>query len=222
MATLCIAAGLTAKGKLEARSDSTVLEGDELAKALRNAHVLGNILLTPQTEYTAGQQRAAKDLYRELFGTPAGGTDARSLGTEWAAAIRDLDRDLDRLLGQRTQYPFMDALVPLRDTVAAMLDKQPGWYMTEPAKQEDMLLDAKEDVLDKIRSFMAGPQRAIYDDARAFLTSQDANLAYIDPDACVRIRAVLDDPACFKGTAIQDLKSDLLVPQGEGGLEGSG
>lgn len=210
VATLCIAAGLTAKGKLEARSDSTVLEGDELAKALRNAHVLGNILLTPQTEYTAGQQRAAKDLYRELFGTPAGGTDARSLGTEWAAAIRDLDRDLDRLLGQRTQYPFMDALVPLRDTVAAMLDKQPGWYMTEPAKQEDMLLDAKEDVLDKIRSFMAGSQRAIYDDARAFLTSQDANLAYIDPDASVRIRAVLDDPACFKGTAIQDLKSDLL------------
>lgn len=210
VATLCIAAGLTAKGKLEARSDSTVLEGDELAKALRNAHVLGNILLTPQTEYTAGQQRAAKDLYRELFGTPAGGTDARSLGTEWAAAIRDLDRDLDRLLGQRTQYPFMEALVHLQDTVAAMLDKQPGWYMTEPAKQEDMLLDAKEDVLDKIRSFMAGPQRAIYDDARAFLTSQDANLAYIDPDASVRIRAVLDDPACFKGTAIQDLKSDLL------------
>ncbi|WP_295513204.1 BREX system P-loop protein BrxC, partial [uncultured Sulfitobacter sp.] len=210
VATLCIAAGLTAKGKLEARSDSTVLEGDELAKALRNSHVLGNILLTPQTEYTAGQQRAAKDLYRELFGTPAGGTDARSLGTEWAAAIRDLDRDLDRLLGQRTQYPFMDALVPMRDTVAPMLDKQPGWYMTEPAKQEDMLLDAKEDVLDKIRSFMAGPQRAIYDDARAFLTSQDANLAYIDPDASVRIRAVLDDPACFKGTTIQDLKSDLL------------
>lgn len=210
VATLCIAAGLTAKGKLEARSDSTVLEGDELAKALRNSHVLGNILLTPQTEYTAGQQRAAKDLYRELFGTPAGGTDARSLGTEWAAAIRDLDRDLDRLLGQRTQYPFMEALVPLRDTVAAMLDKQPGWYMTEPAKQEDMLLDAKEDVLDKIRSFMAGPQRAIYDDALAFLTSQDANLAYIDPDASARIRAVLDDPACFKGTAIQDLKSDLL------------
>ena len=210
VATLCIAAGLTAKGKLEARSDSTVLEGDELAKALRNSHVLGNILLTPQTEYTAGQQRAAKDLYRELFGTPAGGTDARSLGTEWAAAIRDLDRDLDRLLGQRTQYPFMEALVPLRDTVAAMLDKQPGWYMTEPTKQEDMLLDAKEDVLDKVRSFMAGHQRAIYDDARAFLTSQDANLAYIDPDACARIRAVLDDPACFKGTAIQDLKSDLL------------
>ena len=210
VATLCIAAGLTAKGKLEARSDSTVLEGDELAKALRNSHVLGNILLTPQTEYTAGQQRAAKDLYRELFGTPAGGTDARSLGTEWAAAIRDLDRDLDRLLGQRTQYPFMDALVPLRDTVAAMLDKQPGWYMTEPAKQEDVLLDAKEDVIDKIRSFMAGHQRAIYDDARAFLTSQDANLAYIDPDAGARIRAVLDDPACFKGTAIQDLKSDLL------------
>ena len=210
VASLCIAAGLTAKGKLEARADSTVLEGDELAKALRNSHVLGNVLLTPQTEYTSGQQRAAKDLYRELFGTPAGGTDARSLGTEWAAAMRDLDRDLELLLGQRPQYPFMDALMPLRDHVEAMLDKQPGWYITEPVKQEDDLLNAKEDILDKIKSFMAGNQRAIYDDARAFLASQDANLAYIDPDASVRIRGVLDDPACFKGTAIQDLKSDLL------------
>ncbi len=91
-----------------------------------------------------------------------------------------------------------------------MTEKQPGWYMTEPAKQEDDLLDAKEDVLDKIKSFMAGAQKGIYDDARDFLATQDANLAYVDPNAPAMIRAVLDDPDCFKGTAIQSLKSDLL------------
>lgn len=210
VATLCIVAGLSAKGKLEARLDSTALEGAELARALGNTHSLPNVLLTPQTEYTAAQQRKAKELYRELFGTPAGGTDARSLGAEWQTAIRELARDLDALVAQRGQYPFVAALVPLRDRVQAMTDKQPGWYMTEPAKQEDDLLDAKEDVLDKIKSFMAGAQKAIYDDARDFLATQDTNLAYVDPNAPAMIRAVLDDPDCFKGTAIQSLKSDLL------------
>jgi hypothetical protein len=210
VATLCIAAGLSAKGKLEARLDSTALEGADLARALGNTHTLPNVLLTPQTEYTAAQQRKAKELYRELFGTPAGGTDARSHGTEWQTAIRDLARDLDALLAQRGQYPFVAALVPLRDRVQAMTDKQPGWYMTEPAKQEDDLLDAKEDVLDKIKSFMAGAQKGIYEDARDFLATQDSNLAYVDPNAPAMIRAVLDDPDCYKGTAIQSLKSDLL------------
>jgi dGTP triphosphohydrolase len=210
VATLCIAGGLSAKGKLEARADSTVLEGEELAKALRNSHALGNVLLTPQTEYSPGQLRAAKELYRELFGTPAGGSDARSLGGEWQTAIRDLSRDLEALVALKAQYPFVAALTPLKDRVAAMVDKQPGWYMTEPAKQEDDLLDAKEDVLDKIKSFMAGAQKAIYDEARSFLTSEDANLAYVDPNAPGQIRAVLDDPECYKGTAIQALKSDLL------------
>lgn len=210
VATLCIAAGLSAKGKLEARLDSTALEGADLARALGNTHTLPNVLLTPQTEYTAAQQRKAKELYRELFGTPPGGTDARSLGAEWQTAIRDLARDLDALIAQRGQYPFVAALVPLRDRVQAMKDKQAGWYMTEPAKQEDDLLDAKEDVLDKIKSFMAGAQRAIYDDARDFLATQDSNLAYVDPNAPAMILAVLDDPDCYKGTAIQSLKSDLL------------
>jgi hypothetical protein len=100
--------------------------------------------------------------------------------------------------------------VPLRDRITAMLDKQPGWYITEPIKQENDLLNGKEDILDKIKSFMAGNQKVIYDEARGFLATQDANLAYIDPAASGHIRGVLDDPACFKGSSIQALKSDLL------------
>lgn len=57
---------------------------------------------------------------------------------------------------------------------------------------------------------MAGNQKAIYDEARTFLATQDANLAYIDPAASGQIRSVLDDPDCFKGPSIQALKSDLL------------
>jgi hypothetical protein len=210
-ATLCLAGSLSAKGKLEARSDSSLLEEDELAKALRNSHVLGNILLTPQTEYSSAQLSKARELYRELFSKPAAGSDARSLGAEWAAATRELASEIDKLAVLERDYPFLSALHPLKARIEAMRDKPAGWYMTEPAKLEDDLLDAKEDVLDKIRSFMAGAQREIYDDAREFLQTQDGNLSYADQTVAEQIREALLDPDCYKGTAIQGLKSNLYA-----------
>lgn len=209
-ATLCIAAGLSGKGKIEARSDGTVLERGDLAKALRNSHMLANILLTPQAEYTPAQLRKAKDLYRELFGKPAEGADARRLGAEWTEAVRELSNELDRLMNRQHDYPFLAALAPLAAKIDAMRDKPAGWYVTEPAKQEDDILGAKEDILDKVRSFMSGAQKGIYDEARAFLHDQEGNLGYADPASVTKVRGVLAAPDCYKGAAIQSLKADLL------------
>lgn len=211
VATLCITASLSGKGKCEARSDGTPLEGAELARGLNNSHMLGNILLTPQLEFTASQIRAAKDLYKELFGLPADGSDARVLGGEWAESTRNLADELNQRVTEKYKYPFVAALEPLRDQVVAMLGKPAAWYITEPVKHEDALLDAKEGILDKIRSFMGGAQKEIYDDVRDFLQSQEANIGYVDAAAGEKLRAALRDPDCYKGTAIQALKSDLYT-----------
>ena len=77
--------------------------------------------------------------------------------------------------------------------------------------QEDQLLDAKEDVFDKVRSFMRGPQKGIYDEVRSFLTKQDQNLGYSEGAAADKLRQVLEDPQCYKGTAIQELKADFYA-----------
>ncbi|MGO7078405.1 BREX system P-loop protein BrxC [Rhizobium johnstonii] len=211
VATLCLTASLVAKGKCEARSDGAPLEGAGLARALNNSHVLGNILLTPQVEFTSFQIRAAKDLYRELFGQPADGSDARVLGGEWADSARKLADELNGLLAEKQNYPFLVALESLRDRIAEMTGKPPVWYITEPVKQEDALLNAKEDILDKIRSFMAGAQREIYDDVRGFVRSQEANIGYVDVSAGEKLRAALNDPECYKGNAVQSLKADLYA-----------
>ncbi len=211
VATLCLTASLSAKGKLEARSDGSLLEGQDLAQGLNNSHKLANILLTPQVEFTAAQIRAAKDFYKELFGLPADGSDARALGGEWSQSIVKLADEVDLRLGEANKYPFVQALKPLRDQLASMLGKPATWYITEPVKALDALLDAKEDVLDKIRSFLAGAQREIYDDARAYLKAQEANIDYVDPDAGEALRRVLADSGCYKGGAIQAVKNDLYA-----------
>lgn len=209
-AVLCLAGSLVAKGKIEARVDSAIKEGLDLAKALNNSHALPNILLTPQTEFSAAEIRRAKELYQELFAQPSSGTDARGLGAEWATSIDALEAEVDGLVRQSHRYPFLTALEPFHELLRGMKGKPANWYISDAAKREDNLLNAKEDILDKVKSFMGGAQKGIYDDARDMLTSQSANIDYVDPDAGAKLRAALEDPGCFKGSMIQNLKSDLF------------
>lgn len=211
IAVLCLTASLVARGKLEARADSALLEGDALVQGLRNSHALGNILLSPQIEFTAPQIRKSRELFQALFDLPASGNDARSLGAEWQAQLRKLTSELEALGRQATGYPFVAALDPLRIVLDSMRDQPATWFITGPLGQEDQLLDAKEDILDKIRSFMSGPQKGIYDEVRAFLTAQNQNLDYAENSAADTLRQVLADPQCFKGTAIQELKADFYA-----------
>jgi hypothetical protein len=208
-AVLCLAGSLVAKGKIEARVDSTVSEGFDLVKLLNNSHALPNILLTPQQEFSAAEIRKAKELYQELFSKPAAGSDARSLGAEWGASIKELEAEVDRLTRQAHDYPFLTALEPFQQQLRSMMDKPAVWFITDAPKHEDKLLDAKEDIFDKVKSFMGGAQRTIYDDARDAISSQSANIDHVDAEAGQVLRAALADPECFKGTAIQNLKSSL-------------
>lgn len=106
-------------------------------------------------------------------------------------------------MNRQRDYPFLRALAPFAATIDDMRDKPARWYVTEPARQEDDLLNAKEDILDKVRSFMSGAQRGIYDEARAFLHDQEGNLDYADPASVTKIREVLAAPDCYKGPAIK-------------------
>ena len=210
-AVLCLVAGLSGKGKLEARLDGCVLERAALAEQLQNSPALANILLAWQTEFTPDQLRKAQEIYRALFNRPSDGTDVRTIGGEWAESIPDLSEELDRFIADKARYPFVGALEPLAEMIRAMAGKPATWYITGPAGQEEELLNAREEVLDRIRNFMGGAMRRIYDDARDFLHDHEANIPYVDDAAGQAMARVLADPECYRGTAIQSLQFDLYA-----------
>jgi len=211
IAVLCLTASLVARGKLEARADSALLEGEALVQGLRNSHALGNILLSPQIEFTSAQIRKSRELFQELFDLPASGNDGRSLGAEWRVQVRKLIGDLEKESRAIAAYPFAAVLDPLRTILDGMRDQSAAWFITGPIGQEDQLLDAKEYIFDKVRNFMSGAQKGIYDEVRSFLDTQDQNLGYANDSAADTLRRALADPQCFKGTAIQELKSDFYA-----------
>jgi len=200
---------LVTKGKIEARIDSDVKEGLDLAKALNNSNALLSILLTPQLEFTTVEIRRAKELYQELFSQPSSGTDARSLGAEWISSIGSLEAEVDNLVHNSNLYPFLSALKPFHQTLNHIKGKPANWYISEAPKLEDDLLNAKEDIFDKVKSFMGGSQKGIYDDARNMLNDQSSNIGYVDPETGKILRAALEDPNCYMGSTIQNIKSKI-------------
>lgn len=208
-AVLCTLANLCARGKVEVRVDGNLLEDSELERAIRNSHGHGNVVLEPQVEFTASQIRFLKEFFEDFFNSPPRGSEAKSLGKETGDAFQELKHELAPLVAQASQYPFLNALTPEIEKLKDLTGKPYTWYLTELPHQEDSLLDVKEGIIDPIRKFMNGPQRTIFDNAREFVQNQEPNFAYIDGDDAAQITACLTDPECFKGSRIQQVKTQI-------------
>ncbi len=205
-AVLCTLANLCARGKVEVRSDGNILEEDDLERALRNTREQSNIVLEPQVDFTASQMRNLKEFYADFFDSLPRANEAKAIGKETGEALQELINQLAPLSSQSSQYPFLNALIPVQDKLKELNGKPYAWYLTDLLRQEDELLDLKEKVVDPIRKFMSGPQKEIYDSARQFVQAQEANFSYIEGNDSSQVIDALADPECFKGNRIQQVK----------------
>ncbi|MFQ5420220.1 MAG: BREX system P-loop protein BrxC, partial [Anaerolineae bacterium] len=162
----CILSKLCARGKIELRRDSALLEDDELVRAIANTHGYSNLLLSPQIEFSTAQVRGLRDFHADFFAGPPYANEAKALGQETAQAFRELGQTLTAWRQQATHYPFLTALdEPIR-VIQALTGKPYTFYLTDLRQQEGDLLEMKEAVIDPILSFMNGPQKEIYNQAR--------------------------------------------------------
>ena len=211
-AILSTLAMLCARGKIEVRKDGNILEEGELEKALLNSREHANVVLDPQIDFSASQVRNLKEFYEDFFDAPPQSSEAKVLGKDTGLAFQKVIDELNLLVVQSSQYPFLNSLVPTIEQLESINGKPYTWYLTELSNNEDELLDLKESVIDPVRKFMSGFQREIYASSKEFIQSQDANFAYInenDNDSINQIKIVLADPSCYKGDKIQNLKSQV-------------
>ena len=206
-AILCILAKLCAAGKVELNSDSNILEDDQLEKALLNTHGHANLIVEPLSDFNAGQIRSLKQFYGEFFDSPTSSTEAKALGKETTAAIKEKIEALSKLVADKNKYPFLSELDKIIETLKELKGKPYTYFLTDLHKIEDNLLDLKEDVVDPIQRFMSGPLKTIYDDAVNCLKRQEHNLSYIDGDESDQILTILKDSSCYKNNKMQQVKS---------------
>jgi len=197
-------AGLCARGKLEVRLDSNLLDGDELLNALTNSRNHANVILEPQIDFTASQVRACREFYADFFDEPAPSGDAKVLGQKTGEAFARLIAQLEAL--PASGYPFREKLGSAIATLKSAGGKPYAWYFTDLLNQKDELLDLKEQITEPIRIFMKGPQREIFDAAQAFVQEQEANFSSGSAPGVDELRGMLADPGCFRGNRMQQVK----------------
>ena len=218
-AVLCTLAKLCARGKVDVWVDGNLLDDTELEQALRNSRGHGNTVLEPQVEFTASEIRALKEFYGDFFDAPPAAGEAKALGKETGGALRNLVNQLAPLVAQASQYPFLSALTPVVEELQELTGKPYSWYLTDLVRQKDALLATKEGVIDPIRKFMSGSQKKIFDNARQFVQIQEPNLIYIEGDEAAQVDALLNNPECFKGDRMQQMKTHIEALQSKIGAE---
>lgn len=206
-AILCTLAKLCARGKTELRSDGNILEEGDLERALRNTHGHSNVILDPQIDFTASQVRQLKKFYEDFFDGPPISGEAKALGKETAIKFDALLHELTPLAAQKAQYPFLMALDQPLEKIKELTGKSYTFYLTELSRQENELLDLKENTLDPVRRFMGGVLKGLYDEARNFVQAQEPNFPYVEGVEAQQIQEALKNPECYKGNLMQQTKT---------------
>lgn len=203
----CTLAKLHARGRVEIRQDGNILEGDELAQALTNTRAHPNLVLTPEEEFTSSQVRVLKDFYNEFFDKPPKAEEAKDLANETKSELQQHYEKLRILANDSHNYSFLTVLTPVLNQLREAIGKPYAWYLTDFGADADELLDAKDNIISPVLSFMNGAQRTIYDEARDFLKLEEANFQSTGYDDALQIKQTLDDPHCFRGDHMRRVKS---------------
>ena len=206
MAGWCITARLFRRGKIEGRQDTNSLDDGQFYEALSNNRYHQNTMVSPQIEFDKGQINLLKKIHSEAFNETNPYHEAKEVVGLFKAKAREVANEIQVLLGQSREYPFVKSLEPLEGLLKKILGMDYATLITEAKNFEDELLNDKENKLDPIRKFMAGEQKKIYDRMLVFLTGNQANFDYIDTTERSVLNDAHDSAQPFYGNVMQDVK----------------
>ena len=202
----CTLALLCAKGKIEASIDSNPLENDDLVRALKNTHAHPNVILEPQIVIPPPPIRKLKDFFNDFFDAPPKAGEPKALGREVVDSFKELLKDLENLIYQKTSFPFLSDLESPIEKIKNLTEKSYTYFFDGFSKDADDLLGLKEDAIDPIRRFMSGAGRKIYEDAKSFIEAEKPNFEYIESDEISEVEDLLFNSPCYKSNRIQQAK----------------
>ncbi len=199
-----IVASLIGFSKVTLTVDGNVLKRSEVATALRNTQKHSHAIVAPQKIFDERKVANFRKFCTEFFDEGGAPKDPLELARHGADKLKSkLDELKATVSGSR--YPFVDQLSEPIGLLEQAVGKPDDWYLTNFNLGDD-LLEAKENLIDPIQSFLSGAQRSIYDEASALLTSHGSNLSYLPAGSDETVKNVLADPNAFRGNKMAQLK----------------
>jgi len=199
-----VVAWLVGNSKITVTVDGNVLKRTEVPAILRNTQKHSHAVLALQKLFDERRIATFRKFCTDFFDEATPPKDPLELARHGS---EKLGAKLDELraLVSGSKYPFVEQLAAPIALLEQAVGKTDEWYLTD-FSLSDELLDAKENVIDPIQSFLGGGQKVIYDEAVVLLTSNTNNLGYLPQGSDTDVRRLLDDPNAFRGNRMTQLK----------------
>lgn len=202
---------LVGNGKVALTVDANPVVRTEAAALIRNTGKQQHTVVAPQKAYDATKVAAFKKFCTDFFdegAVPSDPTELARFGKDKLAAKRD---ELNALVSA-SRYPFVSQLSGVVTLLDQVIGKPADWYLGDFDKSDE-LIEAKEDLVDPIKSFLNGQQAKIFDEAQALLSANNGNLSYLPSGSVAPVETLLADPNAFRGNKMNQLKvaSDSLA-----------
>lgn len=204
---------LVGNGKVALSVDSNPVVRTEAAALIRNTGKHQHVVVAPQKAYDQAKVAAFKKFCTDFFDEGAVPSDPAELarfGKDKLASRRD---ELNALVAS-SRYPFVSQLADVVVLLDEVVGKQPDWYLSAFDKADE-LLEAKEDLIDPIKSFLNGQQAMIFDEAHALLSANTGNLGYLPAGSADTVKTLLADGNAFRGNKMNQLKAAADTLRGQ-------
>ncbi|MDD4191322.1 MAG: BREX system P-loop protein BrxC [Mangrovibacterium sp.] len=195
------------RGKLELKQDSNLLEDEDVLNVLLNSAYHGNTLLEAPGEVSPEAIKKLKQVYADAFDESCPWKEARDVANAFKGKLKEMLIDVNKLLVQKKQYPFLESLAPFSEKLGRWSNKEYGYYLTNLSDFEDELPDTKEELLDPIKRFMNGDQVTIYNSIQKLLSGDTSNLDYVEGDELDILNRLMNHPKPYLGNLIRDAKA---------------
>jgi hypothetical protein len=199
-------AKLYMRGKVELRADANTLEKAGVLEHLTNNRHFNNTLVLIQASFDARSVQQLKAFHQEFFDEANPGSEAKEVADQF---IKRLEAEIPKLQTLRAQgeaFPFVSALDEPIAMLEAWVGKPYAVFLKDLADFKDDWLDAKEDLLDPIRSFVHGQQGKVYDEVRRFASANKENLPAFTGEGSI-LTNFLADETPFRGDGLQQAKA---------------
>ena len=208
-----IVASLIGVSKVTLTVDGNVLKRSEVAAALRNTQKHSHEIVAPQKTFDERKVANFRKFCTDFFDEGSAPKDPLELARHGADKLKGKLDELKATVSG-SKYPFVEQLSGAIGLLEQAVGKSDDWYLND-FTLGDELLEAKENLIDPIQSFLNGPQRSIYDEASTLLTSHSSNLSYLPSGSDETVKNALADPNAFRGNKMAQLKqaSDDLRSQ---------
>ena len=199
-----IVASLIGVSKVTLTVDGNVLKRSEVAAALRNTQKHSHEIVAPQKTFDERKVSNFRKFCTDFFDEGSAPKDPLELARHGADKLKGKLDELKATVSG-SKYPFVEQLSGAIGLLEQAVGKSDDWYLND-FNLGDELLEAKENLIDPIQSFLNGPQRSIYDEASTLLTSHSSNLSYLPSGSDETVKNALADPNAFRGNKMAQLK----------------